>query len=33
MKTVKLTAITEWGFDGPVGALTNAEMDRIVYGV
>ena len=23
----------EWGFDGPVGKLTNKEIDRIVYGI
>jgi prevent-host-death family protein len=28
-----LLRLDEWGFDGPVGELTNAEIDRIVYGV
>lgn len=23
----------EYGFDGPVGKLTNAKIDRIVYGI
>ncbi len=28
-----LLRLDEWGFDGPVGKLTNAEIDRIVYGI
>lgn len=28
-----LLHLDEWGFDGPVGELTNAEIDRIVYGI
>jgi prevent-host-death family protein len=28
-----LLRVDEYAFDGPVGKLTNAEIDRIVYGV
>ena len=28
-----LLRLDEWGFDGPVGKLTNADIDRIVYGI
>jgi prevent-host-death family protein len=28
-----LLRLDEWGFDGPVGKLTNTEIDRIVYGI
>jgi len=28
-----LLRLDEWGFDGPVGTLTNTEIDRIVYGI
>ena len=28
-----LLRIDEYGFDGPVGNLTNADIDRIVYGI
>jgi antitoxin (DNA-binding transcriptional repressor) of toxin-antitoxin stability system len=28
-----LLRLDEWGFDGPVGAMTNLEIDRIVYGI
>lgn len=28
-----LLRFDEWGFDGPVGTLTNDEIDRIVYGI
>ena len=28
-----LLRLDEWGFDGPVGKLTNKEIDRIVYGI
>ena len=28
-----LLRLDEWSFDGPVGKLTNADIDRIVYGI
>ena len=28
-----LLRLDEWGFDGPIGKLTNADIDRIVYGI
>ena len=28
-----LLRLDEWGFDGPVGKMTNADIDRIVYGI
>ena len=28
-----LLRLDEWGFDGPVGKLTNKKIDRIVYGI
>ena len=28
-----LLRLDEWGFEGPVGKLTNTEIDRIVYGI
>ena len=28
-----LLRLDEWGFDGPVGKVTNWEIDRIVYGI
>ena len=28
-----LLRLDEWGFDGPVGKLTNVDIDRIVYGI
>jgi prevent-host-death family protein len=28
-----LLRVDEYAFDGPVGKLTNAEIDRIVYGI
>ena len=28
-----LLRLDEWGFDGPVGKVTNKEIDRIVYGI
>ena len=28
-----LLRLDEWGFDGPVGKLTNADIDGIVYGI
>ena len=28
-----LLRLDEWGFDGPVGKLTDTEIDRIVYGI
>jgi len=28
-----LLRLDEWGFDGPIGKVTNADIDRIVYGI
>ncbi|MGI8602608.1 MAG: type II toxin-antitoxin system Phd/YefM family antitoxin [Verrucomicrobiales bacterium] len=28
-----LLRLDEWGFDGPVGKVTNRDIDRIVYGI
>ena len=28
-----LLRVDEYSFDGPVGKLTNADIDRIVYGI
>lgn len=28
-----LLRLDEWSYDGPVEQMTNAEMDRIVYGI
>jgi prevent-host-death family protein len=28
-----LLRLDEWSFDGPVGKVTNADIDRIVYGI
>ena len=28
-----LLRLDEWGFDGPVGKVSNTENDRIVYGI
>jgi prevent-host-death family protein len=28
-----LLRLDEWSFDGPVGDVSNADIDRIVYGI
>jgi hypothetical protein len=28
-----LLRLDEWSFDGPIGKVTNADIDRIVYGI